>query len=60
MNPHMKDHHKNQLLQVLMFYVTGDIRAKVMQEVPAAYNDYYGQPIVKTMNVHGTTVSGQG
>lgn len=42
MNPRMKAHHKDQLLQALMHYMPMEVRKKVMLEVLAAYNDYYG------------------
>ena len=43
MNPRMKPHHRDQLLVALMHYLPMDIRAKIMLEVPAAYNDFYGK-----------------
>jgi hypothetical protein len=42
MNPRMKSHHRDQLLQALMHYLPMDIRKTVMREVPAAYSDYFG------------------
>lgn len=48
MNPDMTRHHMTQLLSALMHYMDLDLRHKVMAEVPAAYNDYYGREIVAT------------
>jgi hypothetical protein len=58
MNVKMKDHHKDQLLNALMHYLPMDIRTKVMNEVPAAYNDFYALPIVGVVYVeNGQAVS---
>ncbi len=36
----MTDHHKNQLLDALMYHLSQEMRGIIAREVPAAYNDY--------------------
>jgi hypothetical protein len=43
----MTDHERKQLLDALMYYCPMDLRAKVMREVPQAYNAYCGTTIVE-------------
>jgi hypothetical protein len=43
----MTDHERRQLLDALMYYCPMDLRAKVMREVPQAYNAYCGKTIVE-------------
>jgi hypothetical protein len=45
----MTDHHKDQLLKVLTYHMTQDVRAIAMREAPAAYNAYFGREIVKVV-----------
>ena len=45
----MSTHEKDLLLMALMYRVTPDIRRKVMQEVPGAYNAYFGREIVQVL-----------
>jgi hypothetical protein len=44
-NPNMREHHKDQLLDALMYYLPIEVRGKIINEVPAAYNDYHGREI---------------
>lgn len=43
MNPHMTQLHKDILLKVVFHHMDQELRAKVYREVPAAYDDYYGE-----------------
>lgn len=47
----MTHHEMVQLLDSVMYYVTPEIRRKVMREVPAAYNAWCGRPVVATVPV---------
>jgi hypothetical protein len=49
MRNNMTDHHKDQLLDALMYRVGPDIRGAVMREVPAAYNAYVGREVVEVV-----------
>lgn len=51
MNPSMKPHHKDQLLRALMHYLPMEVRKKIIQEVPMAYNDYYGEEVFVVRHV---------
>lgn len=41
--------HKDMLLETLMHYADGDMRARLMSEVPAAYNAWCGREVVSTV-----------
>lgn len=55
MNPNMKSHHRDQLLQTVMHYLPMKVRKKIMLEVPAAYNDYCGRPVVTVCHTDDLT-----
>lgn len=42
----MSNHHKDQLIGALMYYLPMEVRAKIMRDVPAAYNAYCGSEVV--------------
>lgn len=42
----MKEHHKDQILKVVSYYMDRKLRAKVMKEAPVAYNAWVGMEIV--------------
>jgi hypothetical protein len=42
-------HYTEQLLDCVMHYLPQDVRAKVMHEVPQAYNAYCEREIVVTI-----------
>ena len=42
----MSDHHKDQLLDALMYRLGMDARVVLMAEVPAAYNAYVGRDVM--------------
>ncbi len=43
----MSNHHKDQLIDALMYYLPMDVRAKIVRDVPAAYNAYCGSPVAQ-------------
>ncbi len=43
----MSNHHKDQLIEALMYYLPMDVRGKIMRDVPAAYNSYCGAEVVR-------------
>lgn len=45
----LTNHQKDQLLGVLGYYMGLDLRAKVMAEVPLAYNAWMGRDIVRVV-----------
>jgi L-asparaginase II len=45
----MTTREKEILLSACMYYMTGEMRAKVMREVPGAYNAYCGREVVKVI-----------
>ena len=42
----MKEHHKDQILKIVSYYMDRKLRAKVMMEAPVAYNAWVGQEAV--------------
>lgn len=50
MNPHMTQLHKDILLKVVFHHMDQELRAKVYREVPAAYDDYYGEEVFVVIN----------
>ncbi|HEX4188593.1 MAG TPA: hypothetical protein VHY83_11900 [Solirubrobacteraceae bacterium] len=51
-------HHRDQLLDFLFHVMGQDLRARVMRELPAAYNDYHGSEIVEVLRTaDGSKVS---
>lgn len=51
------DHHKDQLLTVLMRHVNPETRRVLMLEVPAAYNEWCGREVVTVVYSDGTRVT---
>jgi hypothetical protein len=53
----IKAHHKDQLLTVLSYYMSQEIRQKLMLECPAAYNAWCGYEVVEVVRtVNGTKI----
>jgi hypothetical protein len=48
----MSEHHKDQILDVLMYVATPEVRQRLALEVPAAYNAWCGRNVV-TVNWTG-------
>ena len=42
----MTNHQKDLILQIVQYYMTPELRAKIMREAPIAYNAWHGYPIV--------------
>ena len=42
----IREHDKDLLLKVLFYYMDADLRRKLMEEVPQAYNNYCESQIV--------------
>lgn len=42
----MTNHQKDQILKVVEYYMTPELRDKIMREVPVAYNAWVGYPVV--------------
>lgn len=47
----MGNHDKDLVLAVLAHHLTPDLRRKVMEEVPQAYNAWVGQDVVRVERV---------
>jgi len=47
----VSNHHKDQLLKVLFYYMDQDLRYKLMEECPKAYNDACKSEIVRVIKV---------
>lgn len=45
----MRDHHKDQLIEVLMHYLPMEIRGHLMRQCPEAYNGYCGSEVVRVV-----------
>lgn len=45
-NPNFREHHKDQLLQVVNHYMDSEMRRHLMRECPAAYNALCGRTVV--------------
>jgi hypothetical protein len=40
----MTNHQKDQILNVVQYYMTPELRERIMKEVPIAYNAWIGYP----------------
>jgi predicted oxidoreductase (fatty acid repression mutant protein) len=45
-NPNFPEHHKDQLLAVVNYYMQSEMRRHLMRECPAAYNSLCGRVVV--------------
>lgn len=45
----MTNHQKDQILKVVEYYMTPELREKIMREVPVAYNAWVGYPVVEVV-----------
>jgi len=51
----MTDHQKDQILQVIKYYMTPELRERIMREVPVAYNAWVGFPVVEVRAINAAT-----
>jgi hypothetical protein len=49
----MTDHEKDMVLAAVKHYMKPDLRARVMREVPDAYNAWVGRDVVDVVSVNG-------
>jgi hypothetical protein len=47
----MTIHQKSQILKVVEYYMTPELREKIMREVPIAYNAWMGSPVVDVITI---------
>jgi hypothetical protein len=47
----MTNHQKDQILQVIKYYITTELRERIMREVPVAYNAWVGYAVVEVKEV---------
>jgi len=47
----MTNHQKDQILQVIKYYMTSELRERIMREVPVAYNAWVGYAVVEVKEV---------
>ena len=47
----MTHHQKEQILKVVEYYMTPELRERIMREVPVAYNAWVGYPVVEVRRV---------
>jgi hypothetical protein len=47
----MTNHQKDQILNVVQYYMTPELRERIMREVPVAYNAWVGFPVVEVKEV---------
>jgi hypothetical protein len=47
----MTHHQKEQILKVVEYYMTPELRERIMREVPVAYNAWVGYPVVEVVQV---------
>jgi hypothetical protein len=43
----MTNHQKDQILNVVQYYMTPELRERIMREVPVAYNAWVGYAVVE-------------
>jgi hypothetical protein len=55
-DPNLGSHHKDQLLNVLFYYMGQDLRQKLMLECPAAYNAAVGESVKVVRADDGTPI----
>jgi hypothetical protein len=51
----MTNHQKDQILQVIKYYITTELRERIMREVPVAYNAWVGFPVVEVREINAAT-----
>ena len=47
----MTNHQKDQILKVVEYYMTPELRERIMREVPVAYNAWVGYAVVEVKEV---------
>ena len=47
----MTHHQKEQILKVVEYYMTPELRERIMREVPVAYNAWVGYAVVEVKEV---------
>jgi hypothetical protein len=47
----MTNHQKDQILNVVQYYMTPELRERIMREVPVAYNAWVGYAVVEVKEV---------
>lgn len=53
----MTNHQKEQILKVVEYYMTPELRERIMREVPVAYNAWVGYPVVEVRRVEAASES---
>ena len=51
----MTHHQKEQILKVVEYYMTPELRERIMREVPVAYNAWVGYPVVEVRVINDAT-----
>lgn len=51
----MTNHQKDQILNVVQYYMTPELRERIMREVPVAYNAWVGYPVVEVRVINDAT-----
>ena len=51
----MTNHQKEQILKVVEYYMTPELRERIMHEVPVAYNAWVGYPVVEVRVINDAT-----
>jgi hypothetical protein len=51
----MTNHQKDQILNVVQYYMTPELRERIMREVPVAYNAWVGFPAVEVRVINDAT-----
>jgi hypothetical protein len=47
----MTNHQKDQILKVVEYYMTPELRERIMREAPISYNAWVGYPVVEVRRV---------
>ena len=48
----MTNHQKDQILKVVEYYMTPELRERIMREAPMAYNAWVGYPVVEVKEIN--------
>ena len=51
----MTNHQKDQILNVVQYYISPELRERIMREVPVAYNAWVGFPVVEVRVINDAT-----
>ena len=51
----MTNHQKDQILKVVEYYMTPELRERIMREAPMAFNAWIGYPVVEVRVANVTT-----